>query len=57
MKKSRLLFVLLGSIILCTACDGDVTRDIRHDGFNYGNEEMNLVVNIFSQLTKKIQVI
>lgn len=38
MKKTKLLFVLLGSIILCTACDGDVTRDIRHDGFSYGNE-------------------
>ena len=34
MKNKITLFCLLGiSVLLCTACNGTITRDIRHDGF------------------------
>ena len=39
MKKHFKLFVLLGLVLFgCCACDGDVTRAIRHDGFTVGNK-------------------
>ena len=38
--KNKLKFLFLVGIccFICTGCDGDVTRDIRHDGFSYGTE-------------------
>lgn len=39
MKKNIIkLSLLILTVILCTACDGDVTRDLRHDGFTVGNK-------------------
>ena len=34
MKRIGILFSLLFIVILCTACNGNVTRDIRHDGYS-----------------------
>lgn len=40
MKKRICLFSLLFIIVfLCSACDGNVTRDIRHDGFSVSNKK------------------
>ncbi len=36
MKKKMFLLIIV--IILCTACNGNVTRDIRHSGFTVGNK-------------------
>lgn len=38
MKKKSVLFGLLFIILLCTGCNGNVTRDIRHDGFSVSNK-------------------
>lgn len=39
MKKNIIEFsLIIILVILCTACDGDVTRDIRHAGFSIGNK-------------------
>ena len=39
MKKKIVRFwLLLFLVLLCTACDGDVTRDIRHAGFSLAGE-------------------
>lgn len=37
-KKMEFIIVVFLAIFLCSACDGDVTRAIRHDGFNVGND-------------------
>lgn len=37
-KKIVLFSFLLVTILLCTACDGNVTRDIRHAGYAVGNK-------------------
>ena len=38
MKKYFKLGILMGFVfILCTGCNGNVTRDIRHAGFNVGS--------------------
>ena len=39
MKKYFNIFVVLFIILLCSGCDGDVTRALRHDGFNVGTTE------------------
>lgn len=38
MKKIRLFIILVCVLFICTACDGDVTRDLRHDGYSYGDQ-------------------
>lgn len=39
MKKIfGLSFLLVGMLVLCTACEGDVTRALRHDGFSLNGE-------------------
>ena len=39
MKKQIKLFILFGIVLFtCSACNGDITRDIRHDGFAVGDE-------------------
>jgi len=37
LKISILLFL---TVIICTGCEGDVTRDIRHEGFSVGDQEI-----------------
>ena len=37
-KKFKFIFLMSFILLFCSACDGDVTRDLRHDGFNYGSE-------------------
>ncbi len=37
MKKVKLM-ILVGLILICCGCDGNVTRDIRHGGFTLGGE-------------------
>lgn len=39
MKKIKYLVLVVGVTILLTGCDGDVTRDIRHAGFNLSSNE------------------
>ena len=34
--KSTLFIVVVG--LMCTACQGDVTRDLRHEGYSIGND-------------------
>lgn len=36
MKKIMMLSVLLIMVFICTGCNGDVTRSLRHDGFSVG---------------------
>lgn len=38
MKKKKICFVILGLFVLfcCSACKGNITRDIRHAGFSVG---------------------
>ncbi len=39
MKKNIIRFsLIIGLVIICTACNGNVTRDIRHDDFNVSNK-------------------
>lgn len=38
MKKYIKISLLLVLIILCSACNGNITRDIRHDGFSVSNK-------------------
>ena len=38
MKKRVLLVLLFLLVIMCTACNGNVTRDIRHAGFSVGDK-------------------
>ena len=40
MKKNKIKLLLFGVFVslFCTACDGDVTRAIRHDGFSIGSK-------------------
>lgn len=38
MKKKVLFILLFIMILLCTACNGNVTRDIRHAGFSVSTE-------------------
>ena len=39
MKKNIIEFsLIIVLVVLCTACNGDVTRDIRHSGFTVGNK-------------------
>ncbi len=38
MKKYFQLFLVFVVVVLCSACDGDVTRALRHDGFSVGGE-------------------
>ena len=38
MKKRVLLVLLFLVVIICTACNGNVTRDIRHAGFSVGEK-------------------
>ena len=39
MKKIVMFSLLLGMMaFICTACDGDVTRALRHDGFSVGGD-------------------
>lgn len=40
MAKKLFKMITLGIFVLfiCTACDGDITRSIRHDGFSVGNK-------------------
>lgn len=33
MKKGKIIFLLIGVSLLITGCDGDITREIRHDDF------------------------
>ena len=46
MKKNKFKVIILGvfMLMLCTACDGNVTRSIRHDGFAAGSK---IVCDIF----------
>ena len=37
-KMIKLSLLLVVVIALCTACDGDVTRALRHEGFNVGQD-------------------
>lgn len=37
-KKCFMFIIVFISILFCTACKGNVTRALRHDGFNYGDE-------------------
>ena len=37
-KLITLSFLLVVMVLFCTACEGDVTRALRHDGFNIGVE-------------------
>lgn len=37
-KKIIVSFVLVLVILICTGCKGDVTRSLRHDGFNVGSD-------------------
>lgn len=37
MKKQFKLFILLIVIFLCSGCNGDITRAIRHEGFSVGS--------------------
>ena len=34
----KVMFVALFIVITCSACNGSVTRDIRHAGFSVGGE-------------------
>jgi len=38
MKKLFCLVVLGGFLLICSGCQGNITRDIRHAGFSMGNE-------------------
>lgn len=38
MKKKLSLFILMFIILLCSGCNGNVTRDIRHAGFTVSNK-------------------
>ena len=39
MKKIiKLTLLLVVVVAFCTACEGDVTRELRHDGFNVGGD-------------------
>ena len=38
MKKYYLFVIILFIIICCSGCNGDVTRALRHDNFQYGTE-------------------
>lgn len=38
-KYLKLSFLVVLSIFLCTGCDGDVTRALRHEGFDVGNSD------------------
>lgn len=38
MKKYFRLLLVLVVVVLCSACDGDVTRALRHDGFSIGGD-------------------
>ena len=44
MKKFFMLFFICFVLFICCGCQGDVTRSIRHDGFNVGS---NFVCDIF----------
>jgi len=36
MKKLFCLVVLGGFLLICSGCQGNITRDIRHAGFSMG---------------------
>ncbi len=39
MRKNLKIFILgVFVLFICTACDGDITRSIRHDGFSIGSK-------------------
>ena len=38
MKKKLGLIIIVFAVVLCSACEGDVTRAIRHDGFTIGSD-------------------
>ena len=58
MKKNNLKLIVLGVFVLlfCTACDGDITRAIRHDGFSIGSKvKCDLFFTEESALVNKIK--
>ena len=39
MKKNKIKnLIIICLIVTCTACNGDITREIRHDGFTYNGD-------------------
>jgi len=38
MRKIKFVVLIVLVLLLCSACDGNVTRDIRHAGFSVGDE-------------------
>ena len=38
MKKFIMIAFIVAFVVLCTGCDGNVTRDIRHAGFSVGSK-------------------
>jgi len=38
MKRYFQVFFVIAVLVLCSACEGDVTRALRHDGFSIGSE-------------------
>ncbi len=38
MKRYLFLVFIIVGVLLCTGCNGNITRDIRHTGFNVGGE-------------------
>ena len=46
----KISLVMCLIVLFCSACDGDVTRDIRHDGFNVGG---NFICSAFFPADKE----
>ena len=53
-KKVFRSIILILVVVVCTACNGNVTRDIRHAGFNLSNK---FVCDSFYPQEKMIPVI